>query len=196
MLVARTLPDNKAWQAISAAMVLLSKGKALDNLSAAMEEMFSTCDLDVTECIRDCAKYPKGNRARARDNLEKVRKNIETGKGGVRQLLGQVYKHDGASGATWGQAGIAGDLGFFISNFGMTSKTTTGREYCELVDTKHADACGRISNEEKLAYFETFRDRLTDVCTAVGGTWSDYTSGNGYFTDLGSYGDWTLGQCK
>ena len=78
----------------------------------------------------------------------------------------------------------------------MTSTDNRGREYCELRNTEHAEACGKISNQEKLAYFETFRDRLSDACSTLGGTWSDYTTGNGYFTDEGSYSDWTLGQCK
>jgi len=168
--------------------------EALDNLSDAMEEMFSTCNLNVPGCTRSCNSRPKERRADARDALKEARNNIKTGEGGVRKLLGRLVKLDGR--ATWNQFGLAADLAFFIAKFGMTHTDYSGQEYCELRNTKHKDACGKISREEKLAYFETFRDLLTDACTAVDGTWSDYTSGNGQFKDEGSYGDWTLGQCK
>ena len=149
--------------------------EALDNLSDAMEEMFSTCVLDVPECKSSCEFVNRDYRERARNALKKARNRIEEGKGEVRELLGRLAKDGKRIAPLARHDGIAQNLAYFIADFGATHRDNNCREYCKYRNTKHKDNCGKLSREEKIAYFESFRDILTETCTAFDGEWVGYT---------------------
>ncbi len=170
---------------------LSDKEEALDNLSDAMEELFATCphsgyeDISNWHSSRDVPRLVR-KRESAREDLDKAREKVNDGQGGARPLLGKLNELSGG-GATWNQHGVAGHLGWFISNIGGEDKNSKFTRMAK---------CGGQGNDEKQELFESFRQLLTDACTAMDGEWKGYTIGNGRFVDQGSYSDWTMGQCK
>ena len=114
----------------------------------------------------------------AREDFDKARE------GSDKEALGRCA---GSCTRAGNADGVAGHLGMFISNIG-------GEDINDRF-TRMAK-CGGQGTDEKQKLFESFRELLTNACTAMDGEWKGYTIGSGHFVDQGSWGDWGMGQCK
>jgi len=205
----------------------IARMEALDNLSDAMEEMFSTCDFNqgsgnyddnsthgpslpladyrngarhalaqarkqmrkgsvdtesINESFTECdsmgkkkgAKYPykpKMNCFRELfDTVAEAEAKAQGMDAKVRPLLGRLAKDGKRIAPLARHDGIAQDLSYFIASIGQREFKGTYKAYLAKLSE-----CGNQGKREKSEYFESFRDILTETCTAFDGEWSGYT---------------------
>jgi hypothetical protein len=88
----------------------------------------------------------------------------------VRPLLGRLAKDGKRIAPLARHDGIAQDLSYFIASIGQREFKGTYKAYLAKLSE-----CGNQGKREKSEYFESFRDILTETCTAFDGEWSGYT---------------------